>query len=1107
MTEEVKRVRAKAIREGFSARFFERGGKFRVDFFEESEQELRKIREGLGRHFLNVLKVVFRGRGGGEKERWISIFAFLYYQGKIREGERIIVELSVEQTAAEEREEVKLRIEEKKKAIEGALRELEGIDEALAKVFGERKAVGGNRIILKTNNLEVKNIFEGEGRKEFFGMSAEEYFYREVLVPTIIEMGGEETDIIPQMEFGSILDDGRDARRMDFFLSNRGEKNMVIEIDDATHEGREQKDTERDASIRGSRMRVFRIKDSELKDKERAKRKFKNALKGFYEARDGVLERERIPNRLMAKNRSERELEAFNAKILVGDEQKNEIFVREISFPYRISNFLLSEGWYERRKFCDSVELREGVRWLLKYIFGFEEFREGQIEAILKVLEGEDVIVLLPTGAGKSIIYQMLYFLISGAVLVVEPLRALMEDQVANLGEKGIEIGVNMSAEMTLNQKKRMMRLFSLGEYGICYVTPERMQMEEFRSYLEEAKVKGVVFEVVALDEAHCVSEWGHDFRVSYLNLPDTARKFLKVGEDKPRILALTGTASDNVLKDMERDIGISEEKIIQPESFDRPEMHFRVIKVDSGEKLGRLEKLIDEMGEDFPECSREELRGIIFCIYKSGVSDFGVDAVYRKFAQVYGEEHVTRYYGGEEKAIFRENVRRFREDEAELMIATKAFGMGIDKKNVRFTVHYGITNSIEAFYQEAGRAGRDGKRAMAYILLSNDFPERNRELLTGVSIEEMNRELKVGGKNNRDDLNRVLFLHQKNYNKRLLLAYTKKVLGKIGKISEENDTEKHISAENRLEFEEYQKVLFRLKILGVVGDYAIFDYANNEFLVLNKKFNARNIVLKYGEYVARYQEGQKRHEMNKIRRQVYKNQGEFILAQMEILIDFANEVFEKSRRRAILNMLELAEAGAKIEDSEEADKEIRRRILNYLGANNKDLLKKILDDKKIVRFSAEAIFRVRKKDEEGLFAETKRTIESYPEHPGLLILSGGLGLIDEKTEVETAVLDFLSARENIEKYEVSSGEFFRAVLDVIKCCYTKARDEEKFRRGIVELERNFREERAEFREELLEILPERFTYLFQGEVLIENMMISFSKIKGLESDLWTGKN
>lgn len=1102
----MREVKARGRREGFLGRCFEVGGvKFRVDFrarggdAKKGDGVAEEGKERLGVHFLALRKILFRGKGG-KRERLMVILAFLYLEGVLWSGEKVKISRDLYE--------------------EGAIEELEELEGRLAEIYGEERVIFGNEIeVLEGGEGEDEQWFDGKGREEFSGRTTEEQFYREILKPEVKALGGGRKDILAQLEFSSLFPEvAGGSRRLDFFVTGRGGKKLAIEVDDGTHRGGEEKDEMRNKLMKTHKIRVFRIKDKEVFDAEKARKKLRKALEGLFEGEEGKtrhgLERTEkglneqfdkkcSGNALVAKNASERDLDGFNGKILVGEE---EVLCQEVNFPFEILNDRVETKGVVP-EILENEKTDENLRWLLRYIFGFSKFREGQLEAVKRTLRGEDTIVLLPTGSGKSVIFQFLSFLMPGVGLVVEPLRALMEDQVGNLRKRGIETAINLSEETSQREKLWNFKLVEEGAFSLVYVTPERVQMTEFREMIGRAREKGVVFSFVALDEAHCVSEWGHDFRVSYLNLVDTARKNFVFKGKAPRILALTGTASDNVLRDMERDLEINEEGVISPRTFDRPEIHFRVIKVPSEEKLGRLEELLGEIKRDFPDMSEEEIRGIVFCVYKSGVSEFGVDAVFERLWEKYAEQIVKYYGGADDRAGMRENVRKFKEDEARVMVATKAFGMGVDKGNIRFVVHYGITNSIEAFYQEVGRAGRDGKKAMSYVLLSNDAPERNEELLSGVAIEEMRKELRRVPEKNRDDIDRVLFLHQKNYDKRTILRTTEKVLLAIGKISGENETEKRIATGGRLLFEEYQKVLYRLKILGVVKDYMIFDYANNEFLVVFNKFNAREIVMSFGRYVGKYQEGQRRHEINKIKRQTYRTQKEFIVTMMGNLLEFTEGVFEKSRRRAILNMVELAEAGARIKNLDEADKEIRQRILNYLGATNKDLLERILVDKKFVHEAAEAILRVRRKDEAGLMAEAKRELESFPEHPGLLILVVFLGAIDEKTEIKQVKSNFLSAEQSSEKYGIKTEEFFENLVKILGYAYGKVRDEEKFSGVVYLIVEEARKRGIELGEKMIEMLPERFTYLLQGEAIISEVVGSLSRIKYSERDLWTGRS
>ena len=916
MTKEIREVRAGARREGYKARFFQRGGKFRIDWLPE-EKTLE-----LPRHFGAVQKIVFRGRGGGEKERWLGILAILYAEGKLRAGKRVRISRGIEVGAEE------------------ALMDLTELDESLAGLYGEERVVFDNTIEVVNEAMEEEEGFEGSERTEFEESSPEKWFYEKILVPEVETAGGWRGQIIPQLEFCSLFPEEKwgergDRRRADFFLTGVEGKGMVIEVDDPTHEGRTARDEMRDKLVRANRLRTLRLSDGELRDVGKARKKLRKALRGFYEAAESALDEraQESANGMAgrAENALERKIDRFNGKIWVGDNLEDEVLVREVDFPWEILSYK-NRTFEKIPKIEVDEEKRKKLRWLLKYIFGFEEFREGQLEVLQRVLSGEDVIALLPTGSGKSMIYQFLALIMPGMMVVVEPLRALMEDQVANLGRRGIDVAANLSEEINPRQKRRLYRLVEAGAFAMIYMTPERMQIEEVRGLFLRAKGNGAVAGMMAIDEAHCVSEWGHDFRVPYLSLAEAGRKVLEYKGEKPRILALTGTASKKVLKDMMVDIDIPETGVVRPQSFDRPEIHYRVIWVSSGEKSEKLEELIGrEIRKDFPELAEEELRGIVFCVYKTETSEFGVETVYRRFVGKYGEEAVTKYYGANEKAEMRRNMVKFKENKARIMVATKAFGMGIDKGDIRFTVHFGITNSIEAFYQEVGRAGRDGKPAMAYVILSNDYPERNRELLTEAPIEQIRWELRRGGDEARDDINRILYLHQKQYDRRMTMATTERLLFRLGKISTEMSEERKLVARNRYEFEDFQKILYRLKILDVVEDYTIFDFANNEFSVVNKKFDAKRIGLAFGEYVFRYRAGEEREEMNKIFGQKYRNQREFLIKTMETFLRFTERVFEKSRRGAILEMLELAERVACIKKLDEQDVAMRQGILKYL--------------------------------------------------------------------------------------------------------------------------------------------------------------------------------
>lgn len=232
---------------------------------------------------------------------------------------------------------------------------------------------------------------------------------------------------------------------------------------------------------------------------------------------------------------------------------------------------------------------QENVKWFLNYLFRKEDFWEGQWETINRSLQGKDSVVLLPTGGGKSIAFQLAALLLTGRCIVVDPIIALIDDQIDNLDRVGIDRCVGISSQLGSREMELRLQAFSAGHYLFCYIAPERFQIEGFRQHLRTLTVATPV-SLIAVDEAHCVSEWSHDFRTAYLNLGRTAREYCSSDGQEPPVVALTGTASKIVLKDVQRELEITDiDAIITPSSFDRPELQFCVLKCTSSEKANRI--------------------------------------------------------------------------------------------------------------------------------------------------------------------------------------------------------------------------------------------------------------------------------------------------------------------------------------------------------------------------------------------------------------------------------------------------------------------------------------------------------------------------------------
>jgi ATP-dependent DNA helicase RecQ len=317
-------------------------------------------------------------------------------------------------------------------------------------------------------------------------------------------------------------------------------------------------------------------------------------------------------------------------------------------------------------------------REILKRIFGYDYFRGHQEEVINLVVDGEDVVVLMPTGGGKSLTFQIPAIARPGVALVICPLIALMRDQVIALRQNGISAEM-LSSDMPVDERRRIMNDFVNGRMKLLYVAPERLVTPDFRDAMHRAPLS-----MIAIDEAHCVSQWGHDFRQDYLRIGEVTR-----GLNVPRI-AVTATASKHVLKDMLKRLEMTEAKIFKG-NFDRPNLRYEIVeKYDENSQL--LNFLSDHRGES----------GVIYCNKRISTEEIS------KMVRGHGYDALP-YHAGMSAKDRHTNQDRFIREEAVIIVATTAFGMGIDKPNVRFVGHTSIPSSLEGYYQETGRAGRDG--------------------------------------------------------------------------------------------------------------------------------------------------------------------------------------------------------------------------------------------------------------------------------------------------------------------------------------------------------------------------------------------------------------
>ena len=353
---------------------------------------------------------------------------------------------------------------------------------------------------------------------------------------------------------------------------------------------------------------------------------------------------------------------------------------------------------------------------VLKKYFGYESFREGQQELITNILERHDVLGIMPTGAGKSICYQVPAVMLEGITLVISPLISLMKDQVGTLNEAGIRAAY-LNSSLSYAQYRKALSLARGYTYKIIYVAPDRLMSDEFLSFAKEMKIS-----MVCVDEAHCVSQWGQDFRPHYLHI----REFLKEMPQRPIVSAFTATATTQVKEDILQLLDMKDPYTITT-GFDRKNLYFAVEKPK--DKYQALLHYVKQHTED---------AGIVYCLSRKTVEEVCDRLCADGFA-------ATRYHAGLSDAERMNNQDDFIYDRKTIMVATNAFGMGIDKSNVRFVVHFNMPKNMESYYQEAGRAGRDGEQADCILLYSGKDVRLNQFLIEqGSGHEDMEEAVRM---------------------------------------------------------------------------------------------------------------------------------------------------------------------------------------------------------------------------------------------------------------------------------------------------------------------------------------------------------------------------
>lgn len=348
---------------------------------------------------------------------------------------------------------------------------------------------------------------------------------------------------------------------------------------------------------------------------------------------------------------------------------------------------------------------------VLKTYFGYDAFRKGQEDIVEAILAGRDALAIMPTGAGKSICYQVPALLLPGITLVISPLISLMQDQVKSLNAVGIHAAY-INSSLTETQISKALSLAMKGTYKIIYVAPERLESAGFMNFALNGTIS-----MVTVDEAHCISQWGQDFRPSYLKIVD----FIESLPDRPIVSAFTATATEEVKNDIECVLKLNRPNVVVT-GFDRENLYYSVEHLSGARKDAFVADYIDRHPNE---------SGIIYCATRKNV-----DMLYEKLSG--RGVPVTRYHAGIDNETRKSNQDDFIYDRAPIVVATNAFGMGIDKSNVRYVIHYNMPQSMENYYQEAGRAGRDGENSQCILLFSAQDVMINKFLLDKKEFEAM---------------------------------------------------------------------------------------------------------------------------------------------------------------------------------------------------------------------------------------------------------------------------------------------------------------------------------------------------------------------------------
>ena len=709
-----------------------------------------------------------------------------------------------------------------------------------------------------------------------------------------------------------------------------------------------------------------------------------------------------------------------------------------------------------------TIKDNDALVFLLENLFNYKEFRNGQLEIIKNALSREDTIGLLPTGTGKSLCYQMAALLQPGQTLVTVPILSLIKDQIRSMSENRITRVGFISSEVT-KQSGKILKDFESGKYQFMLFAPERIQNNDFLKSLQRIN-QSMTFSYAVIDEVHCLSEWGHDFRVSYLMLVPSLRRYC----NNICLIGLTATASQAVLDDIKAEFDNDGSAVKALASMDRNELEFIKYEVQNDDE--RKEKIIEIILKNDKKRKYKDANGnvknivgLVFCptvdvnlYYKNKPS---CSSIYDTLTKIPELNNRVNIFHGQLTPEERNNsqVSFMAKEYSGVMVCTKAFGMGIDKENIRYTVHAAQPQSIESFYQEAGRAGRDADKSLRSKCYIVYLPESNKESVNSVFNKDTSIEKrKAISKGLKGDLSTTMFLwneeklsvdeEYRKINEILVSLYTRSEntleFDNRKKIVQEGWRKKKIKNPLSLSFR--QNALYKLGLLKIVTGWTIkynnidsgtihvepgyLDEEKNKEALLSyiKKHDPEFTLDEPTESCKHYQEILS----------TYKNMKKPIEGLIRILIEWSNDKIQYSRLQSLYTMVQLCSNSV-------SPTEFRNRINDYFKYTEVAVtFDEIAHNPFVIINWFRVLFKnsgtpssanlVQKKEARRLLSTLSRYLESYGNSTGLNYLSGILRLIcsDFKgTEGEYRIRDAFKNIKTKNDYKITSTVFANTLL------------------------------------------------------------------------------